>query len=77
MFDDKLITNEKIVKGKRIGKGQFGEVFKGKLTNKTRIYHFVNVLNMAWGDLLTFLKYTLLHNIQGYTMDQLGNKKLP
>ena len=70
MFDDKLITNEKIVKGKRIGKGQFGEVFKGKLTNKTRIYHF-------WGDLLTFLKYTLLHNIQGYTMDQLGNKKLP
>ena len=26
---DKLITNEKIKKGKRIGDGQFGEVYKG------------------------------------------------
>ena len=27
---DKLIPNEKIKKGKRIGNGQFGEVYKGK-----------------------------------------------
>ena len=27
---DKLIPNEKIQKGKRIGNGQFGEVYKGK-----------------------------------------------
>ena len=27
---DKLIPNEKIRKGKRIGNGQFGEVYKGK-----------------------------------------------
>ena len=30
MFTDNLIVNEKIDKGKRIGNGQFGEVFKGK-----------------------------------------------
>ena len=30
MFTDHLIVNEKIDKGKRIGNGQFGEVFKGK-----------------------------------------------
>ena len=29
MFRDKLISNEKIKKGKRIGNGQFGEVYKG------------------------------------------------
>ena len=31
MFRDKLITNEKIKKGKRIGNGQFGEVYKGDI----------------------------------------------
>ena len=29
MFKDNLIINSKIEKGKRIGNGQFGEVFKG------------------------------------------------
>ena len=32
MFHDKLITNEKIKKGKRIGNGQFGEVYKGNIS---------------------------------------------
>ena len=31
MFTDYLITQNMIEKGKRIGKGQFGEVFKGKI----------------------------------------------
>ena len=34
MFHDKLITNEKIKKGKRIGNGQFGEVYKGNISLK-------------------------------------------
>ena len=33
MFKDNLIVNKKLEKGKRIGKGQFGEVFKGKNIN--------------------------------------------
>ena len=33
MFKDKLISNDKIVKGKRIGNGQFGEVYKGRSTS--------------------------------------------
>ena len=36
MFHDKLITNEKIKKGKRIGNGQFGEVYKGTFFMFTR-----------------------------------------
>ena len=32
MFTDYLITQNMIEKGKRIGKGQFGEVFKGKIS---------------------------------------------
>ncbi len=47
LFDDKLIPNDKIKKGKRIGNGQFGEVFKGKyvLLRVFRVYLKVSLIS--------------------------------
>ena len=45
MFKDNLIVNQKLEKGKLIGKGQFGEVFKGKGRSLFLISIFPNVLS--------------------------------
>ena len=37
MLNEKLITNDKIEKEKRIGNGQFGEVYKGNRFAKWQI----------------------------------------
>ena len=52
---DKLIPNEKIKKGKRIGNGQFGEVYKGKAI----VYGFFMVKH------LTTIFQTLCNNTYG------------
>ena len=36
MFKDKFIANENIEKGKRIGNGHFGEVYKGRTIKHTK-----------------------------------------
>ena len=48
MFMDNLITYNKIEKGKRIGNGQFGEVFKGN--NNLNIWlskHCYNLISLC------------------------------
>ena len=58
MFKDNLIINSKIEKGKRIGNGQFGEVFKGN-ENYHNFYQIIFTIVFKLSKVVLLLQSTV------------------